>query len=81
MPSLRSIAFALMVFVVAAPAAAAERVALLIGNQSYTSEIGKLGNPHNDIALLEKTLKGHQFEVTSVRDARHPMHTKASKPR
>ena len=52
------------------PAAQAERrIALLIGNQSYTSEIGRLANPHNDIALLEKALKGLQFEVTSVRDA------------
>lgn len=54
----------------AASAAHAEkRVALLIGNQSYTSEIGRLANPHNDIALLEKALKGLQFEVTLVRDA------------
>ena len=53
----------------ASPAHAEKRIALLIGNQSYTSEIGKLANPHNDIALLEKALKGLQFEVTSVRDA------------
>jgi hypothetical protein len=33
------------------------------------SEIGKLANPHNDIALLDKALKGLQFEVTLVRDA------------
>jgi formylglycine-generating enzyme required for sulfatase activity len=44
-------------------------VALLIGNQSYTSEIGRLGNPHNDIALLEQALKGLRFDVTTVRDA------------
>jgi len=54
----------------AAPAAQAQkRIALLIGNQDYTREIGKLANPHNDIALLEKALKGLQFEVTSVLDA------------
>src|SRR5262245_5340500 len=54
----------------AAPAAHAEkRMALLIGNQNYGAEIGVLVNPHNDIALLEKTLKGLKFEVTSVRDA------------
>jgi uncharacterized caspase-like protein len=46
-----------------------ERLALLIGNQSYSAEIGRLSNPHNDIALLEKALKGLRFEVTSVRDA------------
>ncbi len=52
------------------PAAHADkRIALLIGNQGYSAEIGKLANPHNDIALLEKTLKGLQFEVATVHDA------------
>jgi Caspase domain len=61
------VAFSLLA---AAPAAHAEkRMALLIGNQSYAAEIGVLVNPHNDIALLEKTLRGLKFEVTSVRDA------------
>jgi formylglycine-generating enzyme required for sulfatase activity len=45
-----------------------KRIALLIGNQSYSSEIGRLANPHNDIALLEKALKGLNFEVTVERD-------------
>ena len=53
----------------ATAAQAQKRIALLIGNQDYTREIGKLANPHNDIALLEKALKGLQFEVTSVLDA------------
>jgi len=54
----------------AAPAALAEkRIALLIGNEAYTTEIGRLANPHNDVALLEQTLKGLGFEVTTVRDA------------
>ena len=48
---------------------AEKRIALLIGNQGYSSEIGKLTNPHNDVALLEQTLKGLGFEVTTVRDA------------
>jgi uncharacterized caspase-like protein len=53
----------------AAPAALAEkRIALLIGNQSYTTEIGRLSNPHNDIALLESVLKRLGFDVTIVRD-------------
>src|SRR5262245_50205162 len=51
------------------PALADKRLALLIGNQAYSPEIGRLVNPHNDVALLEKALKGLQFEVTSVRDA------------
>ena len=53
----------------AGPAHAEKRVALLLGNQAYTSEIGPLANPHNDVALLEKALKSLGFEVASVRDA------------
>src|SRR5262249_8368522 len=52
------------------PALAAEqRIALLIGNEAYAAEIGRLANPHNDVALLEQTLKGLGFEVVTVRDA------------
>ena len=50
-------------------AQAERRVALLIGNQAYGSEIGRLANPHNDVALLEKSLKDLGFEVATVRDA------------
>src|SRR5262249_17022426 len=55
----------------AAPASAQaeKRIALLIGNEGYTSQIGRLANPHNDVSLLEQTLKGLGFEVTTVRDA------------
>jgi Caspase domain len=59
----------LLLWPAAALAQAEKRIALLIGNQSYSSEIGHLTNPHNDVALLEKTLKNLQFEVTTVRDA------------
>jgi formylglycine-generating enzyme required for sulfatase activity len=45
------------------------RVALLIGNEAYASEIGRLANPHNDVALLEQALKGLGFEVVTVHDA------------
>jgi uncharacterized caspase-like protein len=45
------------------------RIALLIGNQAYASEIGRLANPHNDVALLETALKAIGFEVVTVRDA------------
>jgi Caspase domain len=53
------------------PVAAHEpaRLALLIGNDAYVNEIGKLANPHNDVAVLEQALKGLGFEVTVVRDA------------
>src|SRR5438876_662871 len=45
-----------------------KRFALLIGNQSYAPAIGALANPHNDVALLERTLKGLGFEVAVERD-------------
>jgi uncharacterized caspase-like protein len=32
-------------------------------------QIGRLANPHNDVALLEQALKGFGFEVVTVRDA------------
>jgi hypothetical protein len=51
------------------PAFAEKRVALLIGNESYTSAIGQLANPHNDVARLEKALNGLGFEVAIERDA------------
>jgi uncharacterized caspase-like protein len=55
---------------VAAPAAQAEkRIALLIGNQGYAPEVGRLSNPNNDVALLEGVLKHLGFDVTTVRDA------------
>jgi hypothetical protein len=51
------------------PTALAEkRIALLIGNEAYTTEIGKLANPHNAVALLEQTFRGLGFEVVTVRD-------------
>ena len=66
--SIAIVAFALAALA-AGPAHAEKRVALLLGNQAYTSEIGPLANPHNDVALLEKALRGLGFEVASVRDA------------
>src|SRR5262249_715441 len=50
-------------------AQAERRFALLIGNQAYAPEIGALANPHNDVALLEKTLRSLGFEVATLRDA------------
>ena len=66
---LRAIVTLLIAILLPTAVQAEMRVALLIGNQGYSAEIGKLANPHNDIALVEKALKGLQFEVTSVRDA------------
>ena len=66
------VAIALVVMLLlpsAAWAQAEKRIALLIGNQGYASEIGRLANPHNDVALLEKSLKALGFEVAVERDA------------
>jgi Caspase domain len=62
---------ALVAMVIALDSAIAQdkRIALLIGNEAYGSEIGRLANPHNDVALLEGTLKGLGFEVVTVSNA------------
>ena len=64
-----AITIALLLLPTALHAQAEKRIALLIGNQGYGSEIGRLANPHNDVALLERTLKALGFEVRTVRDA------------
>jgi uncharacterized caspase-like protein len=53
----------------ATSALAERRIALLIGNQEYAPEVGRLSNPNNDVALLEGVLKHLGFDVTTVRDA------------
>ncbi len=59
-----------LAFFLTSPFAKAEkRFALLIGNQGYPAEIGRLANPHNDVALLGQVLNSLGFEVTIVRDA------------
>src|SRR5215475_4227490 len=71
MISLLSRAAVTLLLVLAASSAtrAEARFALLVGNQHYSPEIGQLVNPHNDVALLERTLKSLDFEVIAVRDA------------
>jgi hypothetical protein len=59
----------LLILLLPLAAQAQNRVALLIGNQGYAPEVGRLANPHNDIALLEEALKGIGFDVATVRDA------------
>src|SRR5262249_46515011 len=58
----------LMLVQSAAVAQGEKRIALLIGNEAYTNEVGRLANPHNDVALLEKSLKGLGFEVAVEQD-------------
>jgi hypothetical protein len=65
----RAAAF-LVMLVLLQPAANAEgRFALLIGNQSYKESVGRLKNPHNDIALVGATLEKLGFQVTVIKDA------------
>ena len=66
---LRAVIAFLICALLSSAAQAEKRIALLIGNQSYSAEIGRLANPHNDVALLEKALNELGFEVVTVRDA------------
>jgi formylglycine-generating enzyme required for sulfatase activity len=66
---LRAAVIVLLIALLPSHAWAEARIALLIGNEAYASEIGRLANPHNDVALLEGALKGLGFEVVTVRDA------------
>jgi len=45
------------------------RFALLIGNQGYQDNVGKLKNPHHDIAMIGAELRKVGFTVNEVRDA------------
>jgi hypothetical protein len=45
------------------------RLALLIGKPNYAAKVGPLTNPHNDVALLEASLKRLRFTVTALKDA------------
>jgi len=65
----RAIVVILLLVLMPAHVRAEAKIALLIGNETYGSGIGPLANPHNDVALLDATLKGLGFEVTVVRDA------------
>jgi uncharacterized caspase-like protein len=66
---LRAAVIVLLIALLPAHARAEAKIALLIGNEAYGTEIGRLANPHNDIALLEQALKGLGFEILTVRDA------------
>jgi hypothetical protein len=66
---LRAAVIVLLIALLPSPLRAEARIALLIGNEAYATEIGRLANPHNDVALLERTLKGLGFEVTIAKDA------------
>ena len=62
------LAMAALVLVLAAPALAAERVALVVGNAAYEQEIAALKNPVNDAAAVSAALRRLGFEVIEGRD-------------
>jgi hypothetical protein len=45
------------------------RLALVIGNQGYAAKVGALKNPHNDVHLIEASLKQLGFKVIVLKDA------------
>jgi uncharacterized caspase-like protein len=49
-------------------ALAQKRLALLIGNKNYPPGVGRLINPHNDIALIGKVLVQIGFDVVQKRE-------------
>lgn len=55
----------------ASPAAAEDRLALVIGNAGYRN-IPALANPANDALLMARTLRAKGFRVTVVVDADRP---------
>jgi formylglycine-generating enzyme required for sulfatase activity len=59
----------LALMVLAAPAVAQPRIALVIGNSNYKGDLPKLTNPSNDAELMAATLKKLGFEVVKVQDA------------
>src|SRR5215470_18998909 len=60
---LSAVLFASLILLIAAPARAEKRVALVIGNKEYKASIGPLVNPINDAHLVAEALKSVGFEV------------------
>lgn len=60
---------ALLLLLAALPAAAAERVALLIGNSIYETKALSLRNPANDVAAMAQVLGELGFVVITAQDA------------
>src|SRR5215470_16694689 len=60
----------LIVLLWPAAAQAEKRIALLIGNQAYASDIGPLKNPHKDIRVVAAALAKVGLErITQIKDA------------
>jgi carboxyl-terminal processing protease len=65
----KAVAVLALVLLARSPAAASARIALLIGNQNYGQNVGRLASPRADIALLGARLEALGFAVTLLRDA------------
>ena len=61
----------LVSFLVAGPSSGQDpvRLALVIGNKSYTPKVGPLKNPHHDVVLVGAALAKLGFKVTTLKDA------------
>jgi formylglycine-generating enzyme required for sulfatase activity len=66
---LRAAVVVLLIALLPLPLRAEARIALLIGNEAYGNEIGRLATPLKDVALLQQALNGLGFEVVTVHDA------------
>jgi len=67
---LRSVVFLMALLLAHSAAVAEKRIALLIGNRDYDASVGKLKNPHNDIAVVGEALTGQGFElIPPIKDA------------
>jgi len=64
------IVIAVVLWTVAAPAMAQQRIALIVTNQSYTQPGAKLENTHADGDLIKAALERVGFRVWTVRDTR-----------
>ena len=64
---MRSILIALVLIALSSPTLAAKRIALLIGNQDYTAEVGRLKNPINDVNLIAASLRKIGFAKGDIR--------------
>jgi uncharacterized caspase-like protein len=58
-----AILWALLLSLIAVPAYAEKRIALVIGNKDYKSGVGALTNPLNDIRVVGDALRSVGFEV------------------
>ena len=64
---LRSLIVLVFGLIALQPALAQKRIALLIGNQDYAAEVGRLRNPINDVTLIASSLRKIGFVKDDIR--------------